>query len=135
MAEGSWRIRRPGRRRNTDPSLHSWTWAPRASPRATAPCPGSRTRPLRSARDRAHDRQRHWPLGTPGGTAQQFMVIMPMKDVVAQHQRTGRIAHKLLANDERLRQAVRAGLHGVMQVDAPLAAVAQQLLKTRRILG
>ena len=38
------------------------------------------------------------------------------------------------AEDEGLRQPVRAGLHAVADVDAPLRAVAQQRLEARRVL-
>ena len=54
---------------------------------------------------------------------------MTIKNVVTQHERAGRVADKLLADDESLCQAVRAGLHGILQVHAPLAAITQQLLK------
>jgi hypothetical protein len=60
--------------------------------------------------------------------------VVAVENVVAQHQRTGAVANELLANDEGLRQAIGAGLHGVAEVHAPLAAVAQQLLKAWRVL-
>jgi hypothetical protein len=44
------------------------------------------------------------------------------------------VADEVFADQEGLGQAVGAGLHGVLQVQAPLAAVAQQLLKARRVL-
>ena len=39
-----------------------------------------------------------------------------------------------LADQESLRQAIRAGLDGVLEVQPPLAIAAKQLLKARRIL-
>jgi len=57
-----------------------------------------------------------------------------VKDVIAQHQSAGGGADELFSNQESLGQAVRAGLNGVVQIYAPLAAVAQQLLKARRVL-
>ena len=68
------------------------------------------------------------------GGFQLFLQVVAVEDVVAQHQRAVVAADKLFAEDEGLRQAVRAWLHFVLQVQAPLAAVAQQLLKARRIL-
>jgi hypothetical protein len=50
-------------------------------------------------------------------------------------QGAGRIANELVANDEGLRQAVGAGLHCVLQVEPPLAAVTQQLLKARGVIS
>ena len=44
-------------------------------------------------------------------------------------------ARELAADDERLGQAVRAGLNDILQVDPPLAAVAQQALERRQIVG
>ena len=46
----------------------------------------------------------------------------------------GRAADEATAEDEGLRQAVRAGLHAVADVHAPLAAVAEQGLEARRVL-
>ena len=59
---------------------------------------------------------------------------MPIKNVVAQHQSAGGITQKLFADDESLGQAIGARLHSVLQTHAPLAAVAQQLLKAGGIL-
>ena len=80
-------------------------------------------------------------VGKYGGTAgllvcigQQGVQVVAVKDVVTQHQRTGAVANELLTDDEGLRQAVRAGLNGIAQVHAPLAAIAQQLLETRCVL-
>jgi hypothetical protein len=59
---------------------------------------------------------------------------MAIEDVVTEHQGAGGIADKLGADDEGLCEPIRTRLHGVLQVDAPLATVAQQLFKTRRVL-
>ena len=59
------------------------------------------------------------------GLSQQWCKVVAVKDVVAQHQGARMVSNELVANDERLRQAVGAGLHGVLQIHAPLAAVAQ----------
>ena len=58
-----------------------------------------------------------------------------VEDIVAQHHRAGIAGDELLAQQERLRKAVRAGLDLVLQVHAVLAAVAEQLLKARGIGG
>lgn len=73
-------------------------------------------------------------LRAGAGVAQQFMEVVAVEDVVAQHKGRGGVADEVLANHKGLRQAVGAGLHGVLQVQAPLAAVAQQLLKAWRVL-
>jgi hypothetical protein len=53
------------------------------------------------------------------GIGQQGLEVVAVEQVVAQHQRAGRAADKALADDEGLRQAVGAGLHGVLQVGCP----------------
>ena len=68
------------------------------------------------------------------GVVQQLLQVVAVEDVVAQHQRAGRAVQELLANQKGLGQPIGAGLHGVLQVDAPLAAVAQQLREARRVL-
>ena len=65
---------------------------------------------------------------------QQLPQVVPVEDVVAKHKGAGRAIQKLFTDDEGLRQPVRAGLHGVFNADSPLAAVAQKLLKARRVL-
>ncbi len=72
--------------------------------------------------------------GLLGGIAQQRVQVVAVVNVIAQYQRRRRIADEFLADDERLRQSVRRRLHRVLQVDAPLAAVAQQILEARRVL-
>jgi hypothetical protein len=47
------------------------------------------------------------------GVGQQLVEVVAVEDVVAQHQGAGCAADETLAEDEGLRQAVGAGLHGV----------------------
>ncbi len=68
------------------------------------------------------------------GGFQLFLQIVAVEDVIAQHQRAIVAADKLFAEDKGLGQTVRAWLHFILQIQAPLAAVAQQLLEARRIL-
>ena len=75
------------------------------------------------------------PLRLGIGRAQEGDEVVTVEQVVAQHQGTGRAADEALTDQERLRQPVRAGLHGVLDLHAPLAAVTEQLLESRRVLG
>ncbi len=59
------------------------------------------------------------------GAGKQFDQIMAVKDVVPQDQGTGVVADKVFANDEGLGQSIGAGLHRILNVHAPLAAIAQ----------
>ena len=59
---------------------------------------------------------------------------MAIEDVVAQHQHTRRSAHKVAAEYECLRKAVRAWLYTVAETYAPLTAVSQQTLESRSVL-
>ena len=70
----------------------------------------------------------------PHGIGKSLRVVVFAKgDLAEQAKAAG--ADEIGADDEGLGQAVRAGLHGVAQVQPPLAAVAQQLLEARRVLG
>ena len=60
--------------------------------------------------------------------------IVAVKYVVAQYQDTGVVADKFFTNDKGLRQPVWARLHRVVKLNAPLAAVTEQLLEAWRIL-
>ena len=73
-------------------------------------------------------------FGAGRRTVEQVLQVVAVEDIVAQHQRARGAADKLAAEDERLRQAVRARLHAVTQVQAPAAAVTEQRLETRRVL-
>ena len=44
-------------------------------------------------------------------------------------------ADEVAADQEGLREPVRARLHRIVRFDAPLRAVAEQLLEARRVLG
>jgi len=54
-----------------------------------------------------------------------------VEDVVTQHQAARLAGHEIAADQVGLRQPVRARLHGVLDVHAPLRTVAQQLLEQR----
>lgn len=56
-----------------------------------------------------------------------------VEDVVAEDERAGLAGGELLADHERLRQAVGAGLHGVGKVHAVVRAIAQQALEVRQV--
>ena len=56
-----------------------------------------------------------------------------VEDVVAQHQRAGLAGDELLADDERLRQAIGRRLLRVRKRHAKLAAVAQQTLEVGQV--
>ena len=68
------------------------------------------------------------------GIAENLVEVVTIEDVVAENQRGVTVADEVGADDEGLGETVRAGLDGVLQVDAPLAAVAEQLLETRGVL-
>ena len=68
------------------------------------------------------------------GIAENLVEVVAVEDVVAQHEGGVVVADEVGADDEGLGEAVRAGLDGVLQVDAPLAAVAEQLLEARGVL-
>jgi hypothetical protein len=61
------------------------------------------------------------------GMGELFDQVMAVEDVVTQHQGTGVLADKLAPDDEGLRQAIGAGLYGVFNVHAPLAAITEQV--------
>jgi len=58
-----------------------------------------------------------------------------VEDVVAQDQRHGVLADEVGADDEGLRETVRAGLGGIGQGDAPGRAVAEKALELLEVLG
>ena len=58
-----------------------------------------------------------------------------MEEVVPKHQ-SGRSTSEEISSDQKsLRQTIRTGLHGVLDLHAPGAAIAQQTLKTRLVMG
>ncbi|MNL41574.1 hypothetical protein D3C87_1639900 [compost metagenome] len=52
---------------------------------------------------------------------------MAVEDVVSQDQCRGIVTDELASDDERLSQPIRRGLDRVLQIDAPVAAVAQHV--------
>ena len=57
-----------------------------------------------------------------------------IENVVAQHHGAWLVPDECIPQNERLRQAVRRGLHLVRQLHAELASVAQKRFKTGRVL-
>ena len=57
-----------------------------------------------------------------------------VEDVVAQHQADAVVADELLADEERLREAVGRGLRGVLEMHAVVRPVAEQPLETGEVL-
>ena len=73
-----------------------------------------------------------------GGTytlAQQLAEACSVEDVVAQDQTGTVVADELFTDDESLSQSVGRGLLGVFEVEAIVAAVAQQTLETWQVVG
>ena len=66
--------------------------------------------------------------------AQQLGKAVAVKNVVAQHHGAWLVPDECIPQNERLRQAVRRGLHLVRQLHAELASVVQQRFKTGRVL-
>src|SRR5450830_106884 len=60
--------------------------------------------------------------------------IMAIENIIAKYEGTRAIANKFLADNKCLRQAIGAFLHCIFELQAPCAAIAQQLLETWRIL-
>ena len=59
-----------------------------------------------------------------GRTLHHDSEVRAIEDIVAQDERTALAREELLADQERLREAFRLGLHGVRDGNAPLRAVA-----------
>ena len=60
---------------------------------------------------------------------------MPIEDVVAEHKRATSSAYEILADQKRLRNALRLGLLCILEMDAIARAIAEQLLKARQVVG
>ena len=60
---------------------------------------------------------------------------LAIEDVVAQYQADVVATDKFFADDESLGEAVRAGLYGVLQADAEVAAVAEQAAEGGVVFG
>ena len=72
-------------------------------------------------------------LSVGGGSLQDLGEAVAVEDVIAQDHGAAVVANELLAQDECLCQAVRGGLNFILQMDAVLAAIAQQRLKAGRV--
>lgn len=68
------------------------------------------------------------------GVAQKILEIVAVINVVTQHERGRSLAEELLADQERLRQAIRGWLHRIGEIESPLASIPQQLRETRGVL-
>ena len=60
---------------------------------------------------------------------------LSVKDIVAQHQANRVAVNKRFGNQQRLRQSFGLRLHGILQADAEIAAVAQQTAKGGLVFG
>ena len=58
-----------------------------------------------------------------------------MEDVVAEHEAGGVVADEVAADDEGLGEAVGRGLFGIAEVDAVVAAVAEEALEAGQVVG
>ena len=75
------------------------------------------------------------PIPVYGDGLHQVRQVIAVEDVVAQHQRARVPRDELLTDQEGLRQSFRFRLHGVLQADAPLRPVPQQLFEAGGVLG
>ena len=75
------------------------------------------------------------PAAHVGQAAQGGAQAGAVEDVVAEHQGHAVVADEVGADHEGLGQPVRAGLHRVGELDAPLPAVTQQPLELLGVLG
>ena len=73
-------------------------------------------------------------IGLLGGMAQQCVEVVTVVDIVTKDQCRRRIADEFAADDESLRQTIRRRLYRIAQLQPPLAAIAEQIAETRRIL-
>ena len=60
---------------------------------------------------------------------------MTVEEVVAEHQGGGMAVQEVSADQKRLGQAVGAGLDRVLDLHPPAAAISQQALKGRLVVG
>ncbi|MNE86868.1 hypothetical protein D3C80_1840030 [compost metagenome] len=63
------------------------------------------------------------PVDALHGALQQFVEMMAVIDVVAQHQGARIVTDEILANDECLCQTIRRRLHRIGNVQAPTGAI------------
>gem|GEM_PF-2588345 len=74
-------------------------------------------------------------VGLGGGLLQGLGEGLAVEDVVAQYETDVVAADKFFADDEGLGKAVWAGLYGVLQADAKVAAVAEQAAEGGVVFG
>lgn len=81
-------------------------------------------------------------VGEDGGPALVFYrfleglgEVVTVEDVIAEDEAAALAGEEVFADEECLGEAVGRGLHGVLEGDAPLGAVAEQLLEARGVLG
>ena len=75
------------------------------------------------------------PLCSLRSTPQLGCEAGPVKDVVAQYEANRILANKVLAQDKRLRQAIRILLNCVLDTEAPLAPISQKVGVSNLITG
>ena len=68
------------------------------------------------------------------GGFQSIRELVAEEEVVAQHEDARRAVEEVLGDDQGLGEPVGAGLHGVLDVEAPALPVAQQVLERRLVL-
>ena len=66
-------------------------------------------------------------MSEPGGGLKLAGESLAVEDVVAEDEGAGVSGDEVAADEEGLGKAVGAGLDGVLDLDAPLAAVAEQI--------
>ena len=64
-----------------------------------------------------------------GAGTQRIIERCAVEDVIAQDERHLVVTNKFLTNDKCLRQAIGAGLNGILQIDTPLRTITKQALE------
>ena len=124
----------PDRRKSTQ-LPHSWTSALPASLRATWPGVANRTPRRNNAQ--GHQRDKRTLLRLRDG----LPLVADMIPNCAHRRRCLRNQsrviprNKLIADNESLREPVRARLHGIFEVQSPATAVAEKVLEARCVFG
>jgi hypothetical protein len=96
----------------------------------------ARRRPRRhSVRGPRHGSRRRCRPKAAGRRGQHFGQAVAEEDVVAQHHRRGRARQEIAGQEIGLRQTLGPGLDDPGEADPPLAAVAQQALELRLVVG
>ncbi len=73
-----------------------------------------------------------WPFGR---STQIFGEIVAVENIVAEHQRAATGADEILSDQEGLGDSFGLGLGRVFKVNSKAAAIAQQVLKSRQVIG